>query len=355
MFHRPRLTTLLAVGVGLASGVGYGCFNGNQLAGLPCQSDDDCGPNLFCVGQPGQMICDEDPDNPTTDDVGDETGTESGSSDDATSDETDTTTDETDTDTTDGECQQPSGVCESSSPAFPQPTTEIHQLITAYCQVYTGCDCPEFDGNLEACINDFTVKFQMEQTLADNEGAMIQPECVGWRIAFLQDLGCRPDRGVNPPLATIQACDWRNCPIWSGASEPGADCGNGNTLTSNCIPPNVCDNGTCIDLCGQGMPPIWTGDPMIPESMCGFNEVCSVCDSCQGNQCGNAVGEPCTNDSQCGVAGFCNDNDTCEPRHLTGECCLTSDQCLSDLCDDGVCLDAPFICTMPFPTEFGAP
>lgn len=351
-----RLASTLLLSGALATGLAAGgCFNGNQLAGLPCQSDDDCGPNLYCVGQPGEMICDEDPNNPTTDDVGDTNGTETGTADgttesDDTTDDTDTEETETDTDTG-GECQEPSGMCEQSNPPIPNAAGSIAALTMAYCQTFTQCGCGGFR-DLDECVTTVGAQFAGEEQLAMMHGASLDPTCLGFRLAFLADLGCREERGINPPLATINACDWRNCPLWTGIDGLGSVCEGGNPITSSCAAPLSCDMGTCIDACLQIVgepPPIWVEEFINPEAMCSPMEHCSVCSSCNNGMCSASNGSPCAINPDCGPASFCNGDSQCEPRRNADDCCDNNDQCLSEECDGGRCVGRPYVCEMPFP------
>ena len=62
---RGRL--LAALMLPASVGLFAACFDGFGLEGLPCKQDADCGPFLFCVGEPDNMVCDEDPNAmPTT-------------------------------------------------------------------------------------------------------------------------------------------------------------------------------------------------------------------------------------------------------------------------------------------------
>ena len=366
-----RFAALSLVGLGLGA-----CFDGLAVEGLPCEFDSDCGPLLFCVGEPGSMICAADPFSPTTTNASGESESESSTTQDTETDtdpsETDTDptdtdptdTDPTDTDTgptdtdtgpdTDGECLEPIGECASSTVPMPIPEDALDPLIERYCENFTMCGCTGF-ADYDECYAVVSAQFQSEAALAGDLGAELDAQCIGFRMAFMSDMGCRPVRGVNPRLETQPGCDALSCSLWSGTTSEGSSCGgggvggDGNPITSTCEPGTTCQMDVCVNSC-SGLPD-WVEAPGFePPGQCTAPGQCSVCNACVEGQCSSAQSLDCVEQSDCAPAHYCTPQGLCEPRHQDFECCEADPQCLSNDCKDGACMPAPYICEMPFPS-----
>lgn len=360
-----RFAALSLAGLGLGA-----CFNGFALEGLPCEFDSDCGPLFFCVGESGSMICSPDPTSPTTtnaesesesttDDTDDTEPPDSGPPDTGPPDtgppDTDTEPPDTgppDTDT-DGGCLEPVGECASSTVPMPIAEDDIEPLIEMYCENFTQCECAGYE-DYDDCLTSVSEQFEDQEMLAGELGAALDQTCVGFRMAALIDMGCRPLRGVNPRLGTQPSCDALGCSLWSGMTAEGSSCqgveGNGNPITSNCEPGTNCDmNGVCVDSC-SGLPD-WVEAPGFePPGECTSSGQCSVCNNCVEGECASAQSLTCGGQMDCPPAQYCSPEGQCEPRHQDAECCDADAQCLSNDCQDGSCVPAPYICEMPFPS-----
>jgi len=89
------------------------------------------------------------------------------------------------------------------------------------------------------------------------------------------------------------------------------------------------------------------GGPCLSSNDCAPVEsgrlACSSATSDEPGECVAAplarAGESCRS-VQCGPASFCSDQSVCEATRSTGQACANDDQCLSELCSNGVCAPA---------------
>ena len=122
------------------------------------------------------------------------------------------------------ECEPPSGQCLSSTPPAPQEEMSLGLLVAEYCDVYATCACGGYVDE-QACVDDLTAKLAAQESEAQAKGLVYSPICVGIRLAYLTDMGCLPERAINPPVNTVESCDYRSCSIWEGSVPEGEGCG----------------------------------------------------------------------------------------------------------------------------------
>lgn len=128
---------------------------------------------------------------------------------------------------------------------------------------------------------------------------------------------------------------------WTVQVNPCARLANGEACTAN----DHCTSGICAD--GVCCSSVCTG--MCEScSVAGVEGTCSPvtgapreANGCGGNACsaGQCVSDGCITDAQCANGFFCGPLGSCVARFANGSDCDIDSQCVSGVCDSGVCCD----------------
>lgn len=236
--------------------------------------------------------------------------------------------------------------------------------LTLAVLLLAGADCnarfPPFEPDVDSL--DSTMTGVACQTIVKcGTGPLTERDCFE---AVYPDIAASVERARAAGLTYSQECDgasfeygrppeaetgaWlpceEDCQLFFGEQPEGAACEAYGLRMSDCAQGLVCaPDRTCHRPCtyafsaaeghycgtARGM---WFVQ-CEPGLACGAEGTCEPAAE---------VGQACDAAMLCAVEGWCDAaTDTCVPRSAVGSACMDASECASDLCVDGLCIEAP--------------
>ena len=211
--------------------------------------------------------------------------------------------------------------CSGSSDACPTSCDELSD-----CQTFFHCDMPS-----QKCV---PVKQPGEPCTTSSECESNHCEDGVCCSSF-----CPACHACTKKLTGKQ--DGECAPAFAG-TDPQHDCPQDLGFPSSCLADGTCDGvGNCRIFAPPTTPcgPTTCSAGQVSGMLCNGTGTCaSGSASCGAYPCIGAVcSKTCAEDTDCAGIGFCSTAATCEPRRANGSPCDSPNQCISNLCQDGVC------------------
>jgi MYXO-CTERM domain-containing protein len=236
------------------------------------------------------------------------------------------------------------------------------------CQPSTAVDCRpgRCDNTTKQCVLTCTTNSDCSTGSFCRAGTCLAPQPEGAICAA--DTECISVHCVDG-VCCATPCDGL-CQACTNAKKGGGDDGTCGNVADGFDPDSECTEtaaSTCQadGLCdGAGKCRLWSGSTPCGQTSCvdgtgvgdrskaggQFCDGLGTCTVKSGLECGlfkcagDVCGTACTSATECLSAAYCDLTTTpgaCKEKSLTGASCVTSEQCSSGFCVDGVCCNSP--------------